>query len=186
MNDEIKNISDTIRKKTLTEFKNLFKKDTKLGTRKINKICKEIEKSIYNYTIEYSDQKGIIKRWDNKFFRNCYKIKSISLYSNLQSDNYLKNDFLIHKIVTGTIDNSKIGLMQPYELFPKRWENLLKQKYLEDQVIYETRTDMGTDLFHCGRCGGKNCSYYQLQTRSADEPMTTFVTCLICGKKWKE
>ena len=76
--------------------------------------------------------------------------------------------------------------MQPYELFPKRWENLLKQKYLEDQVIYETRTDMGTDLFHCGRCGGKNCSYYQLQTRSADEPMTTFVTCLICGKKWKE
>ena len=29
------------------------------------------------------------------------------------------------------------------------------------------------------------CSYYQLQTRSADEPMTTFVTCINCGARWK-
>lgn len=25
----------------------------------------------------------------------------------------------------------------------------------------------------------------QLQTRSADEPMTTFVTCVACNNKWK-
>ena len=27
--------------------------------------------------------------------------------------------------------------------------------------------------------------YIQLQTRSADEPMTTFVLCLECGNRWK-
>ena len=38
----------------------------------------------------------------------------------------------------------------------------------------------------CSRCKKKtNCDYYQLQTRSADEPMTTFVTCLECNKQWK-
>ena len=44
---------------------------------------------------------------------------------------------------------------------------------------------MATDQYQCGRCHKRLCTYYQLQTRSADEPMTTFVTCLNCGKRWK-
>ena len=39
--------------------------------------------------------------------------------------------------------------------------------------------------FQCGRCKGRKCTYYQKQTRSADEPMTTFVQCTICGNRWK-
>lgn len=42
-----------------------------------------------------------------------------------------------------------------------------------------------TDLFKCGKCGKKNCTYNQLQTRSSDEPMTTFVFCMECGNRWK-
>jgi transcription elongation factor S-II len=42
-----------------------------------------------------------------------------------------------------------------------------------------------TEMFQCGKCKERNASYYQMQTRSADEPMTTFVTCLKCGNKWK-
>jgi DNA-directed RNA polymerase subunit M/transcription elongation factor TFIIS len=33
---------------------------------------------------------------------------------------------------------------------------------------------------------GKRTWYYELQTRSSDEPMTQFVTCLDCGFKWKQ
>ena len=40
-------------------------------------------------------------------------------------------------------------------------------------------------LFKCGKCGKKNTTYNQLQTRSADEPMTTFVMCNECGNRWK-
>ena len=42
-----------------------------------------------------------------------------------------------------------------------------------------------TDQFKCGKCYQRKCKYYQLQTRSADEPMTTFVTCVNCGNRWK-
>uniref|UniRef100_A0A1I7WW80 Transcription elongation factor S-II n=1 Tax=Heterorhabditis bacteriophora TaxID=37862 RepID=A0A1I7WW80_HETBA len=42
-----------------------------------------------------------------------------------------------------------------------------------------------SDMFKCGKCGKKNCTYTQLQTRSSDEPMTTFVFCLECGNRWK-
>ncbi|KAF9105834.1 RNA polymerase II elongation factor [Mortierella sp. AM989] len=42
-----------------------------------------------------------------------------------------------------------------------------------------------TDMFKCGKCKGRKTRYYQMQTRSADEPMTTFVTCIGCGNRWK-
>lgn len=42
-----------------------------------------------------------------------------------------------------------------------------------------------TDQFQCGKCKQRKCQYYQMQTRSADEPMTTFVTCVNCGNRWK-
>jgi len=42
-----------------------------------------------------------------------------------------------------------------------------------------------TDMFKCNKCGKRETTYYQLQTRSADEPMTTFHTCCRCGNRWK-
>lgn len=42
-----------------------------------------------------------------------------------------------------------------------------------------------TDMLKCGKCKKTNCTYNQIQTRSADEPMTTFVLCNECGNRWK-
>jgi transcription elongation factor S-II len=42
-----------------------------------------------------------------------------------------------------------------------------------------------TDMFKCGKCKKRRCTYYQMQTRSADEPMTTFVRCVECNHRWK-
>ncbi|KAK3890340.1 hypothetical protein Pcinc_005718 [Petrolisthes cinctipes] len=42
--------------------------------------------------------------------------------------------------------------------------------------------DSKTDLLKCGQ---RNCKYNQMQTRSSDEPMTTFVICNHCGYRWK-
>jgi len=40
-------------------------------------------------------------------------------------------------------------------------------------------------MFQCGKCKNWKCTYTQAQTRSADEPMTTFVTCTVCNNRWK-
>ena len=42
-----------------------------------------------------------------------------------------------------------------------------------------------TDMFRCSKCKKRRCTYYQMQTRSADEPMTTFVRCVECSHRWK-
>lgn len=41
-----------------------------------------------------------------------------------------------------------------------------------------------TRLHRCGKCGTADASYREEQTRSADEPMTLFLTCRKCGHAW--
>ena len=55
-------------------------------------------------------------------------------------------------------------------------QNLFNAKGAEAQ-------EAETDAFECGKCKQRKCRYYQKQTRSADEPMTTFVTCTNCNNK---
>ena len=56
---------------------------------------------------------------------------------------------------------------------------------IKDENKFTPKIEASTDDFICGKCKSKKCTYYQLQTRSADEPMTTFVTCLDCGNRFK-
>lgn len=44
---------------------------------------------------------------------------------------------------------------------------------------------LNASLFTCSRCKSVKTTSTQKQTRSADEPMTVFVLCLNCGKRWK-
>ena len=71
------------------------------------------------------------------------------------------------------------------ELFPEHWKKLLDEKFKREKVMYEEKAEAMTDQFKCGRCKSRKCTYYELQTRSADEGMTTFITCLHCGNRWK-
>ena len=57
-------------------------------------------------------------------------------------------------------------------------------KALHDNFLAKSQ-GVVTDTIKCGKCGGKKTEYTQRQTRSADEPMTTFCTCLICGHRWR-
>ncbi|KAH8739846.1 hypothetical protein FG386_002065 [Cryptosporidium ryanae] len=38
----------------------------------------------------------------------------------------------------------------------------------------------------CPKCSFSEAYFFQLQIRSADEPMTSFYTCVKCEFKWKE
>lgn len=38
----------------------------------------------------------------------------------------------------------------------------------------------------CPKCSHRKAFFHQMQTRSADEPMTTFYRCASCGHQWRE
>lgn len=66
----------------------------------------------------------------------------------------------------------------------KELRNAMTQEAIREHQMAKTGGTV-TDLFQCGKCKKKNCTYNQVQTRSADEPMTTFVLCNECGNRWK-
>lgn len=145
--------------------------------------CEKIEESIYNYAVKVASEKGISKQWDNKYFVKIYMNKAISLYSNLNSDSYIGNNELCEKITD--IDIDQIAFLKPDETYPAHWKELKDKKIAQDDFLYTKKPGAVTDQFKCSICKEKKCTYFQLQTRSSDEPMTTFVTCVECGNKWK-
>ena len=51
----------------------------------------------------------------------------------------------------------------------------------------DTKETMATiNIFKCRKCNETKCTTYQLQIASADEPMTTFICCKVCGYTWKK
>jgi DNA-directed RNA polymerase subunit M/transcription elongation factor TFIIS len=143
------------------------------------KIVENIEKGVFNFAIKEATKKKLIKKWDNPYFVIIYKDRLRTVYINLH------NKELVSKIVNKQIKAHKIAFMTHQEMDPEKWNELLELKKLHEDNLYSPKIDANTDDFTCRKCKSKKCSYYQLQTRSADEPMTTFVTCINCGNRWK-
>jgi transcription elongation factor S-II len=86
---------------------------------------------------------------------------------------------------SGDILPHTIAFMTHQEMLPERWEKMIQEKIKRDKHKFEAKVEASTDTFTCRKCRSKKCTYFQQQTRSADEPMTTFVTCLQCDARWK-
>ena len=143
------------------------------------KICSNLEKGIYNYSIQEANERNVVKKWDNVYFSHIYIDRLRTVITNL------RNPHLKNRIVSKEIKSHKLAFMSHQEMMPARWQEMIDEKKIRDQNKYAPKLEASTDNFTCRKCKSKECSYYQLQTRSADEPMTTFVTCLPCGNRWK-
>jgi transcription elongation factor S-II len=89
------------------------------------------------------------------------------------------------QVKNGDITPQTVVFMTHQEMNPDHWRTLIEQKVKRDANKFNKKVQASTDMFTCKKCRSKECTYYELQTRSADEPATIFVTCLTCGKNWK-
>jgi transcription elongation factor S-II len=142
-------------------------------------ISENLEKGIYNFSIEFSKEKNIIKKWTNNVFVTIYLEKlKIILYN-------LKNETILNNLKKKKFKAHELAFMTHQTLRPDIWNSMIEEKKIKDENKFSPKLEASTDDFTCHKCKSKKCSYYQLQTRSADEPMTTFVTCLNCNARWK-
>ena len=145
---------------------------------------KDLEMEIFNYSIRDSIKRNIVPTW-NILLKKIYVNKSRSLFINLKSDSYVKNKRLFERMKKKEFTPKELVNMSTQELFPEHWKQLIDEKYRKNKVLYETKQEAMTDQFKCRKCKSRETCYYEMQTRSADEPMTIFITCLNCGNRWK-
>ncbi|KAH9850957.1 transcription elongation factor [Lenzites betulinus] len=131
--------------------------------------AKEIEKTVLN---------------DNGGTTPAYKAKIRSLFVNLKDKN---NPGLRESVVSGDLSVAKFCRMSSQDMASE--ERKAADLKIAQENLFKTlgaeESQAETDAFQCSRCKQRKCRYRQAQTRSADEPMTTFVTCTVCNNRWK-
>ncbi|KAK6943365.1 Transcription factor IIS, N-terminal [Dillenia turbinata] len=112
------------------------------------------------------------------------KFKYRSIMFNIKDPN---NPDLRRKVLLGEVKPERLCSMTAEEMASE--QRKLQNNQIKERALFDCERGgppkATTDQFKCGRCGQRKCTYYQLQTRSADEPMTTFVTCVNCNNHWK-
>ena len=151
-----------------------------------SKSIRNIEQGIYNYSVMRCEENYYMPNWESIEFKNSYINKSRTVFSNLVSNNYIGNDYLLNKIKDKSIDCYQIAFMESYNLFPSKWQDIIDEKIKIEQILKNELQGTASEHFKCPKCKARKTIYVQVQTRSADEPMTTFITCLKCGNKWKQ
>jgi len=163
---------DTFRASMRRSFQHRFEMDEKAAT--------NVEIGVYNYAIREANKERIVKKWENKNFTHLYMDRMRSLWMNLQQT----DNSLLERWQRGEINPEQMSSLTHQEMNGARWQSMIEQKMKRDAHSTEMRAS--TDMFTCKKCKSKKCSYYELQTRSADEPSTIFISCLDCGKNWKQ
>lgn len=128
------------------------------------------EQDLYNFVQNLHPGTGM-NGWDFVEFRKTYRY------------------YLSLLMLTTNKTQSLVDLLQKnlYQWVPEYY-TVLKIELCESRGA--TNSEVVKGQFKCTKCVKNkvycwNTTYYELQTRSSDEPTTIFITCGTCGKKWK-
>lgn len=150
-----------------------------------NAAAKDLEVGVFNWCLDESDKLKLQKNWKNPRFVSLYVDKARSILVNLDPNSYVQNKRLLNRLTDKEFLPHDIPYMKPQNVFPEKWAELLDAKMKRDMHIFDEKQVSMTSDFKCSKCKKRECVYQELQTRSADEPMTIFISCLNCGHKWK-
>jgi len=176
--DPVSNVGDDTRSMARAKFRDALRGQPQ-GNADVLAI--KLERALYNRIVLAAEAKNVPRFWECLEFRMLYKEKLRSLLFNLTNP---KNPGLRASILDGTTSSARLLEMTPQEMDPELWKPYYdriraKEAMRSGEVIPE-------GILQCGRCKSKRVIWYQMQTRSADEPMTVFANCSECGKHWKQ
>lgn len=170
---------------------------------KFSAVARNVERSIYNYAVQKTREAretsyGTMKNpetakmieyralenstWECPSFKWRYKHKLMHLLASFKRGN------MVEALKDGKLKIRELANYSPDILEPDGIYSQTAFKLSEKEMAMESsraKDEDYTGLFKCGKCKSVKTTYYQMQTRSADEPMTTFVTCTGCGNRWK-
>ena len=148
-------------------------------------LAHNLERLLWNWTRTTCQQDRIPLYWKNPRVRYRYTTRALSLAFNLR---HPKNPSLGERVRAREIKLKAFVNMTPQEMFPGLYADIQarREAQKERQRRGRSQREVPDGLLVCRACRSKKTHYVLMQTRSADEPMTAFVTCFNCGRRWKE
>jgi transcription elongation factor S-II len=154
---------------------------------------REFWQNIFNNILDNQEMANSI---ENELYNSCafkvdkseYEQRAKQISLNLDPKSYVKNTYLYPLVISGQITPVQLVYLTPQEMFPEKWEQTIREnKELLKKQVEGSKARATTDMFLCPKCKKRETTYYEQQTRGADEPMTKFITCVAdgCGKQWK-
>jgi DNA-directed RNA polymerase subunit M/transcription elongation factor TFIIS len=132
---------------------------------------KEVEEAILHRCIRDAEKWRMDIDWESRAFLELYRGRAVSLFPYL----HRIEDMGVESFVNSSVMDRD----------PDHWRDILQKALDKDKAKYTHKATANAEMW-CRSCKKiSKCDYYQVQTRSADEPMTTFVTCLECDSRWK-
>ncbi|CAK9135906.1 unnamed protein product [Ilex paraguariensis] len=134
------------------------------------------------FRVAVSVESAMFEKWGRS--NGAQKFKYRSIMFNIKDAN---NPDFRRKVLLGQFKPESVPGLTPEDMASDQRQQ--QNEKIKEKALLECQrggpAKATTNAFRCGRCGKKETTYYQLQTRSADEPMTTFVTCVNCNNHWK-
>jgi DNA-directed RNA polymerase subunit M/transcription elongation factor TFIIS len=166
--------------------------------------AKNIEKAAWLWAVEETKRRGEPTAFENRLLRSRYKHKVIHVMSELTrgpmvacslavKGDHVKFKYevkpqLVYRLLKKEVSSQDLVRLGPAALWPDGPYSRAVFKHKERDLAMEkarANDEDYTGQFKCGKCKSVKTTYYQMQTRSADEPMTTYVTCKSCNNRWK-
>jgi transcription elongation factor S-II len=166
--------------------------------------ARNAERSVYNWAVKTTRGQNEDSAWENIHFRRRYKLKALHLLEELKradvavvglkvAGDRVKLELsyvpqLVNRLKNKEVEARSLAQLTAEQLWPDGPAAKAAFKLKQRELMLEKARVNDEDyngMFKCGKCKSTKTTYYQMQTRSADEPMTTYVTCINCGSKWK-
>lgn len=146
----------------------------------------DLELAIYNSSIKEAVKRHVTCHWNNDLFKHIYQTRVRHIVGNLIPTTYVQNKKLMTDLQSGKFTIESLCDADTYTISNDMWRDYIHRRQQREKRQLEGNKAMATDQFYCKQCHKRECTYYEMQTRSADEPMTIFISCLNCGKQWRQ
>lgn len=142
----------------------------------------ELPRAVFQKAIDVEDAAYKVHGPESK---EAYRTKIRSLYQNLKNKS---NPNLRIRVLTAEVTPDQFVRMTHEELKSeerREADRKIEKENMDKAMVAQAERSISKSL-QCGKCGQRKVTYTEAQTRSADEPMTLFCTCLGCGKSWRQ